>query len=353
MISQDAHGGAFEPWGVRLPAFFPDATRGVVKCVSAADLEDCGVQGLVMNSYHLALKPGKTTVKALGGLHRFSGWKGPIVLDSGGFQVYSLLRENPSLGKIRPREIVFRQEGKKTALTPEKCVQAGLSLGADVIMALDYCTHASEPQKVQETAVDITLKWGERCMEAFEGGRGGRRSRLFGIIQGGGDKRLRKRCADGLAGMGYTDFGFGGWPLDENGALLTDILAHTAELMPGGIKYAMGIGRPENIALCAGLGYNLFDCVIPTREARRGRLYVFNGGTVGAGRDFYGYHYVLDEKHRRESGPVSRLCDCHACKNYSAGYIRHLAALGDGLAWRLATIHNLRFFNMLMESLRA
>lgn len=342
----------FKNGSVKLPAFFPDGTRGVVKSVSTKDLTDCGVEGIVMNSFHLMTKPGAATIKALGGLHGFTGWQRPIIIDSGGFQVFSLIGENKKFGEIRQNGIIFKNEGKKTILTPEKCVQTGLSYGADVIMALDYCTHPSDSVEIQEKAVDRTINWGKVCMDEYKKFVGNK-SQLFGIIQGGNCKKLRKKCADELIGMGYGNFGFGGWPLDEEGTLMEEILAYTAELMPtGSIKYAMGIGKPENIVACVKMGYNLFDCVIPTREARRGRLYVLNGEDVYGGKKFYSYHYILDEKHRRSKEPVCPLCDCYTCINYSKGYLRHLASLGDGLANRLATIHNLRFFTKLMDELR-
>ena len=177
-------------------------------------------------------------------------------------------------------------------------------------------------------------------------------------MRGTHDKALRKECADALIQMGYSGFGFGGWPLDENGQLTEEILAYTAELMPqDGVKYAMGVGRPENIVACVRMGYNLFDCVIPTREARHNRLYVFHEefetiDNIDLSKNFYRYHYILDDDHRRDSRPISQLCDCHACTNYSRAYIRHLASIGDGLANRLATIHNLRFYTMLMERIQ-
>jgi len=344
---------------VQLPAFFPDGTRGVVRSVDSADLKNCGVTGIVMNTYHLMTKPGAMTVKALGGLHDFTGWDGPIVTDSGGFQVFSLLRENSSLGEVRPNEIIFRLEGKKTNLSPQKCITSQFSYGSDVIMALDSCTHPDDPVEVQEKSVDMTIRWGRKCMETYELLKRNcsveSAPKIFGIIQGGAEKRLRKECADALIQMGYDGFGFGGWPLDGEGRLTEDVLAYTAELMPlGKVKYAMGVGKPENIVACARMGYNLFDCVIPTREARRNRLYVFNEefaspDSIDIGSDFYHYYYVLDNEHRRDKRPVSSLCDCHTCKNYSRGYLRHLAAIGDGLAPRLATIHNLRFYTMLLE----
>ena len=353
---------------VRLPAFFPDGTRGVVRTVDSADLETCCVQGIVMNAYHLMTKPGASTIKSMGGLNAFTGWKRPIITDSGGFQVFSLLRENASMGEIRPNEIIFRRDGKKTILSPEKCIQSQLAYGSDILMALDYCTHPDDPYEQQARAVETTIRWGKKCVDTFED-LGGKHfvhkkfhtqpSRVFGIIQGGNEKNLRKECADALIEMGFSGFGFGGWPLDSEGRLMEDILAYTAELMPyKGVKYAMGIGKPENIVACVRMGYNLFDCVIPTREARHNRLYVFNEEfetmkdiKFNNGKNFYRYHYILDDEYRRDPRPISHLCDCFTCTNYSRAYIRHLASIGDSLAARLATIHNLRFYTMLMECL--
>ncbi|MCL1843578.1 MAG: tRNA-guanine transglycosylase [Defluviitaleaceae bacterium] len=360
---------------IKMPAFFPDGTRGVVRCVDCADLEACGVSGIVMNTFHLMTKPGAATIKAMGGLHAFTNWKGTIVTDSGGFQVFSLLRENSSMGEIRPNEIIFRRDGKKTILTPEKCIQSQLSYGSNILMALDYCTHPDDPPKLQAEAVATTIRWGKKCMETFKRRDGLKANtsdkredvlrantsnhspQLFGIIQGGNDKALRRECAEALIQMGYEGFGFGGWPLDSGGRLTEEILAYTAELMPDtGVKYAMGIGRPENIVTCVRMGYNLFDCVIPTREARHNRLYVYDekfetAADIEFEGNFYRYHYILDDEHRRDFRAISQVCDCFACKNYSRAYIRHLASIGDGLAARLATIHNLRFYTMLMEGL--
>lgn len=344
---------------VPLPAFFPDGTRGVVRCVDAVDLDSAGVAGIVMNTYHLMTKPGAATVKALGGLHAFCNWQKPIITDSGGFQVFSLLRENAALGEIRRDGIIFRRDGKKMILTPEKCIQSQLAYGADILMALDYCTHPDDNYETQARAVETTIRWGRQSVDTFaRTGVHTRDRRLFGIIQGGNEPTLRAECAKALIQMGFTGFGFGGWPLDGEGRLMEEILAYTAELMPDtGIKYAMGVGRPENIVACVRMGYNLFDCVIPTREARHHRLYVFNEeferrGQIDLSRPFYRFHYILDDAHRRDAQPVSTLCDCHLCTHYSRAYLRHLVSIGDGLGSRLATIHNLRFYTMLMEMLR-
>ena len=345
---------------VKLPAFFPDGTRAVVRSVDSRDLEGCGVSGIVMNAYHLTSNPGQSAVKALGGLNRFINWGRPILTDSGGFQVFSLIRENAKFGEIQDKQIIFRQGGEKIIFTPEKCIRAQFDYGADIMMCLDYCTHPDDPAEVNKKSVDTTVKWARRCKGEYDkiiasskkyDGKANR-PLIFGIIQGGADKSLRKECAAALIGIGFDGFGFGGWPLDGKNNFAYDILEYTAGLMPDGlIKYAMGIGKPEEIAACAAMGYNLFDCVIPTREARHNRLYVYGGGLKPDSPDFYVYHYITDDKHRRDPRPVSDVCDCYCCKNYSRAYLRHLAVVGDSLAHRLATIHNLRFYTMLMDML--
>ena len=352
---------------INLPAFFPDGTRGVVRCLDSKDLENCGVRGLVMNTYHLMTKPGQSVIKALGGLNGFTGWRHPILTDSGGFQVFSLIRENAKFGEITSKEIIFRSEDgrSKTVLTPEKCIRSQFSYGADVMMCLDYCTHPDDSYEINKKAVDTTIKWAERCKKEYLDilkQKGDSKTEqpplIFGIIQGGNDKALRKECADALIDIGFDGFGFGGWPLDSDQNLVSGILEYTANLMPDtGIKYAMGIGRPEGVVLCHKMGYKLFDCVIPTREARHNRLYVFSDeysrpSEINVNENFYRYHYVLDDKYRRDNRPVSQICDCHCCLNYSRAYLRHLNIIGDSLGNRLATIHNLRFYTMLMEALR-
>ena len=351
---------------VRLPAFFPDGTRGVVRSVDSDDLENCGVQGLVMNAYHLMSNPGQSVVKSLGGLNKFINFSRPILTDSGGFQVFSLIRENSKFGEIQDKQIIFNSDGQKNGkiiFTPEKCIRAQADYGSDIFMCLDYCTHPNDPDEINKKSVDITIKWAKRCKDEYinivQTKKYKTRPLIFGIIQGGNDKILRKECADALIDFGFDGFGFGGWPLDDKNSLTYDILAYTAGLMPDSlVKYAMGIGKPEEIAACCKMGYNLFDCVIPTREARHNRLYAFDE-KYGSLDDidvneldkpgFYGYYYITDDKYRRDSRPVSQICDCCCCKNYSRAYLRHLAAVGDSLALRLATVHNLRFYTMLME----
>jgi queuine tRNA-ribosyltransferase len=343
---------------VPLPAFFPDGTYGVVRCTDATDLENCRVDGLVMNGFHLLSKPGISVLKPFGGIHRFTGWNRPILMDSGGFQVFSLIRQNAKFGEIRKNELIFRPDGgtEKIILTPEKSIQFQFTCGADVMMCLDYCTHPEDSYEICKQSVDITVNWAKRCKKEYESQLKSRkisndkRPLLFAIIQGGGYKDLRKTCANELIGMGFDGFGFGGWPVSSDGRLIEDILSYTAELMPDDtVKYAMGLGKPDGIRKCVQMGYNLFDCVIPTREARHNRLYVFDNGN---GPFDYAHYYILDEKHIRENKPISEDCDCLTCRNYTRAYLYHLYKIGDSLAYRLATLHNLRFYTKWMENLR-
>ncbi len=342
---------------LELPAFFPDGTYGAVRCVDAQDLERCQIPGLVMNAYHLLTKPGLKTLRAVGGLHAFTGWQRPILTDSGGFQVFSLIRENEKYGVIRKNEIVFRPDGgrEKMILNPEKSIASQFVYGSDIMMCLDYCTSLEVDYQTNLLAVETTVAWAKRCKTEYEKQLSerrvaeGQRPLLFAIIQGGGDFNLRRQCAEALREIGFDGYGFGGWPLDGAGNLAIDILAHTASLMPDGLpKYAMGLGKPEGVVACAKAGYNLFDCVIPTREARHGRLYAFRDGAGLAG-DFYKPIYILDDDYAQDTRPLSESCDCHACRHYSRAYIRHLYRTGESLGYRLGTMHNLRFYSRLTE----
>lgn len=348
-----------------LPAFFPDATFAAVRASDFDAVERAGLYGCEMNSYHLMTKPGAKLVKSLGGLHGFSGYGGVILTDSGGFQLYSLIRENPAYGEIREKEIIFRPDmGKeKLSFTPEKCIQAQFQYGSDIMMALDLCTHPDDPPEAQKRSVDLTVAWSARCRAEFDklaaSRKGGKKPLLFGIVQGGSDPDLRMECGRRLEEIGFDGYGFGGWPLGSDGQLRADILQMAADAMPDGkIKYAMGLGRPEEIAQCVEMGYSLFDCVIPTREARHQRLYVFADGCEtpdGVRRKdgkFYKFMYVMDEKYARDGAPVDENCDCELCRKHSRAYLQHLFKVGDPSAMRLATAHNLRFYGRLMELLR-
>lgn len=354
---------------IPLPAFLPDATMGVVRAVDSSDLRRVGVPALMMNVFHLMQKPGSSTIQALGGLHAMANWPGPIVTDSGGFQAYSLIRQNPRFGRLSNQGITFQPEGadRKFQLTPEKCVQLQLAYGADIVICLDDCTHIDDPYPEQEASVRRTIQWARRCKDEFERQvqqrrraaptSAGERPLLFAVVQGGGHTELRRQCAEALLEIGFDGFGYGGWPLDNAGRLLVELLAYTRALIPTEFPlHALGVGQPENVVACARLGYALFDSAMPTRDARHGRLYVYTSDPASTDFRFegqwYSYFYIADNKHIKTAAPISPFCDCHTCATYPVGYVHHLYKISDPLYFRLATIHNLRFMIQLMELLR-
>jgi len=350
---------------LHLPAFMPDATRGVVRSLDATDLIHCGVQALQMNVFHLMQHPGSSTIQALGGLHTMSGWSRPIITDSGGFQIYSLIRQNSQYGAVTRRGLLFRPDGasRRFNLTPEKSIQLQMSYGADVVICLDDCTHVDDPSPAQAESVARTIDWARCCKAEFERrleqGKTlqDQRPLLLAVIQGGGERDLRQRCAQELLQIGFDGFGFGGWPLDSQGHLLTDILAYVRELVPPEFPmHALGVGHPANVVECARLGYSLFDSTLPTRDARHGRLYVstadLSSSSGGLAGEWFSYVYVGDNKHIKADAPVSGNCDGLCCSNYSLGYLHHLFKINDSLFLRLATIHNLSFMAQLMGRLR-
>ncbi len=345
-----------------LPAFLPDATRAVVKTLDAADLAACGVDGLMVNTLHLSSHPGTTVIAALGGIHDFMRWPRPIASDSGGYQVFSLIRESVNLGSVSRDGFTYRSAKgqKKQTLTPERAIRKQFQIGADILFCLDYCTHPGENPAIQRASVEHTVEWARRCREEYDRqasrlGDSQGRPLLFAVVQGGNDPELRRTCAERLLEIGFDGYGFGGWPIDRDGALV-EMVEHVAELLPATApKHALGIGKPENVVRCFDLGYDLFDCTLPTRDARHQRLYVFNEGwdhTSLKDGSFYHNVYLQDDKHRRDRGPVDEQCDCLCCRGYSRAYLHHLFAIRDPLGHRLATIHNLRFYARLMAHLR-
>ncbi len=343
-----------------MPAFLPDATLGVVRCVDSRDLEECGIPALVMNTYHLMIKPGSTTINSMGGLHSFSGWRKPILTDSGGFQAFSLVHQNPKMGYFSNDGITFQPEGaaRKYKLTPEKCIQLQMGYGSDILVCLDDCTHIDAPESDQENSVQRTITWAKRCKKEFIKLLDQKQQRsilpkLFAVVQGGGIRSLRKKCAEALLDIGFDGYGFGGWPLDSHGNLLTDILGYSREIIPAQFPmHALGVGHPLNIARCYRLGYDLFDSAMPTRDARHGRLMRFTSDMPSISpesSDWFEYVYIHDEKYIRSDEPLSATCDCHTCQSCSLGFLRHLFKIEDSLYLRLATIHNLRFITRLME----
>lgn len=348
-----------------LPTYLPDATIGVVRAVDARDLKEAGVQAVVMNVFHLMQKPGTSTVQGLGGLHKMAAWNRPIITDSGGFQAYSLIRQNPSFGRLTDQGITFQPEGadRKYQLTPEKSVQLQLSYGADVVICLDDCTHVADSFTEQEASVRRTIKWARRCKEEFTRQikqrrlGDGPRPLLFGVVQGGGSHELRRQCADALLEIGFDGFGYGGWPLDSSYALVEEMLAYTRSLIPSELPmHALGVGHPEHVATCAAMGYELFDSALPTRDARSGRLYAFTSDparpTFRLRGKWFDQIYIADKKHIKADEPLYPGCDCYTCQHYSVGYLHHLHKSSETLFLRLGTIHNLRFLARLTGLIR-
>jgi queuine tRNA-ribosyltransferase len=332
----------------------------VVRTVDSQDLRRCGMPGLVVNAFHLASTPGVGLVKSQGGVHAFMDWDRPIITDSGGFQAMSMIRENARYGTISDAGITYTnpeaRRRKRLKLTPEKCIQIQFDLGADIMICLDDCPRPDADRQGVADAVRRTVLWARRCKDEYDrqldnrGLDGERRPLLFGIIQGGYDPSMRQRCAEALWPMAFDGYGFGGWPLDLEGNLAEETLAHTASLMPDHLpKYALGVGSPANLVSCWRMGYQLFDCVLPTRDARHQRLYCED---PEAGPHGYAFLYIQDDVHKRDSRPLSEHCDCPCCSHYSRSYLHHLFQIRDGLAQRLATIHNLRFYARLMERLQ-
>jgi queuine tRNA-ribosyltransferase len=345
-----------------VPTFLPDATRAGVRGASSDDLRSVGIEAVVVNAFHLLRRPGARVVQAAGGIHRFMDWSGPILSDSGGFQVWSLIRQDPSRGVIRDNEVIFREPstGEKWNLTPERVIGLQFQLGSDIMVCLDDCTDAESPEAEQERSVERTVRWARRSREAFDrelARRSGPPPRLFAVVQGGSVEALRRQCASELAAIGFDGFGFGGWPLAADGSLLVDPMRWVAEsLPPASPKHALGIGRADHVVSAFALGYSLFDCALPTRDARHGRLYAFREGwssrRPAAGDDFFRAVRIHDQPYRVDHGPIEVGCDCIVCTRHSAAYLHHLFKVGDGSAERLATLHNLRFYARLFDLLR-
>ncbi len=346
---------------LQLPAFMPDATRGVVRGLDSADVESVGIECLMVNSLHLAVSPGTSVIAAQGGMHAFMGWRGVVASDSGGFQAMSL---SGAAGKatVTDAGITYRPaNGKKQVITPEKCIQRQFELGADIIFCLDECTHPNRPGAEQRSSVERTVMWGRECKEVFERlsarqNATGARPLLFAVVQGGEDLGLRRECAERLAEIGFDGYGFGGWPVRPDGALVDSVHA-LPEMLPRDVPlHGLGIGSPENVLAAWRCGYRLFDCTLPTRDARHQRLYrfLFDPAELAPNplERFYDSAHASGEQWTRDARPIDTWCDCVTCRRYSRAYLRHLFQTGDAAAQRLATIHNLRFYTRLTDALR-
>jgi queuine tRNA-ribosyltransferase len=350
----------------RRPLFLPDATHGVVRAIDAHDLHECGIRVLVMNVFHLMQHPGSTTIRSLGGLHKMYGWDGGIVTDSGGFQAYSLIHSNPKNGSITDRGLLFRNEGRnnRILLTPEKTMQLQLNFGTDLAICLDECTHPDAPLAAQEKSVDRTIIWAKKCKAEFlklldakqisvKG-----KPLLFAVIQGGKSVELRKKCAEALLEIGFDGYGYGGWPINQENEIYKDQFQLIRELVPSSYPlHALGVGHPLNIVDAFKLGWTIFDSALPTRDARRGRLYALKTPLTNTRdldrKDWFSYVYIGDKEYMKLDQPVYPGCTCPSCRQVSTGFLHHLFKLDDVLFYRLATMHNLHFMVKICDLLRS
>lgn len=339
------------------PFFMPDATRGYVKAVNNDDLLKVKIGPMVVNTFHLYLQPGMAVIKKAGGLHKFMNWSGPLLSDSGGFQVYSLIHQNQNMGKIDDKKVVFKSplDGSRHELTPEKSIQIQFDLGVDMMVSLDDCPPNDYSKAKLIRSVDRTIAWAKRCRQEYDRQIKKRklsqnnRPLLFGVIQGGVHKDLRRKCAEELIKLDFDGYGFGARPVDENGKFLGEILGYTANLIPKNkIRFGLGIGTPEDIIRSYKLGWDIFDCVIPTREARHGRLYYF--------KDKKSLKYmtlnITNGRYRSDFGKINKDSKVQELKNNSRSYLYHLFKNNEPLGLRLASLNNLEFYMELMKRLK-
>ena len=322
--------------GVATPAFMPVGTQGTVKAVTPAECREAGAQILLANAYHLYLRPGLEVVASHGGLHRFMGWDGPLLTDSGGFQVMSLAK----LRKVTPDGVLFQShvDGSEHFLSPERAVEIQEILGADIIMALDECTPHPATRDYSMESMELTSRWAERCREAKkEGGQA-----LFGIVQGGMFEELRAESARSITALGFDGYAIGGLSVGESKELLRSMVEATVPHLPEDKpRYLMGVGTPIDLVEQVERGVDLFDCVIPTRNARTGTLFTRRGRVI-----------IKHARYAQDLSPLDEECPCYACANFSRSYLRHLFQAGEMLSATLNTIHNLTFYMHLMASIR-
>lgn len=342
---------------IETPFFMPIATRGAVKNLSPEELEEIGAQIVLSNTYHLWLKPGDETIREAGGLHKFMNWHNPILTDSGGFQVFSLGK----FARFSEEGVEFKNpaNGDKRLLTPEKSMEIQLNLGSDIIMCFDECIPWDCTYEYAQNSVDRTTRWAKRCKDYFASKidlESSNRPLLFGIVQGNKFEDLRKKSALDLCEIGFDGYAIGG----------ADTVHGTHKEMMRTLKYAldwlpedkpryyMGAGKPEDIVEAVAMGVDMFDCVIPTRNARHGSLFKFKVKSLKLKvlKDFYETTQITNSKFKNDFAPIDENCDCYACRNYSKAYIRHLIDIKESLGMRMATIHNLKFYLDLMKILR-
>jgi queuine tRNA-ribosyltransferase len=321
---------------VPTPVFIPVASQGTVKTLTPDDLKAIGVGIILSNTYHLYLRPGVEMIRQSGGLHRFMSWDGPLITDSGGFQIFSLAH----MSRISDDGVLFRShiDGSEHFLTPESVVKIQQELGADIIMPLDQCPPYSDDFQVIRQAMERTHLWAQRCRVMQQK----QEQALFGIIQGGTFAQLRRESVEFITSLDFPGYAIGGLSVGEPKSLTYNTIEKTVPLLPGDKpRYLMGIGSPEDLVECVARGIDMFDSALPTRVARNGALFTREGRQNIRNAEFKNWARPIDEQ-----------CDCYTCKNFTAAYLHHLFKCEELLVYRLATIHNLRFVSKLMEEIR-
>jgi queuine tRNA-ribosyltransferase len=320
---------------VPTPAFLPVASQGTVKTLIPEELKDIGITVILSNTYHLYLRPGIDVIEKLGGLHQYMGWDGPILTDSGGYQVFSLAR----LCQVTDGGVIFRShiDGSEHNLTPELVIEFQERLGANIIMALDECPAINATIAKVREAVDRNSRWAERCRKHHRSST----QLLFGIVQGGISSELRQQSAKAITSLDFPGYAIGGLSLGEPKELTWSIVAETMPFLPPDKpRYLMGVGSPEDIIEGVSRRIDLFDSALPTRVARNGALFTMQGRVN-----------IRKAAYETKEGPVDADCDCYTCRTFSAAYLHHLFKCEELLAYRLATIHNLRFITRLMQKI--
>lgn len=355
-----------------LPVFLPDATRGFIKMSNNEEILQTGISALVVNTFHLYLQPGIKIIKKAGGVHKFINWAGPLLSDSGGFQIFSLIHQGPQMGKITDEGVVFKSplNGQKHEMTPEKSIQIQFDLGTDFIVCFDDCPPHSLSDKKILLSVERTIKWAKRCYQEYirqikkRKIKPALRPKLIAVIQGGTSRELRKKCLDGLLeisgskfqgeSFAFAGYGFGARPVDEQGNFLFDILDYTAKIIPDDkIKFALGIGTPADIYRCQKMGWSMFDCVIPTREGRHGKLLYFkNEKNKIKSLNFYNEINIKKSIFSDDFSVVNPNSRIPQLKKYSLAYLNHLFKVNEALGQKMASLNNLEFYANLMSKLK-
>jgi len=318
------------------PAFMPVGTQATVKALTPEDLLSCGVQVILGNTYHLYLRPGHEIIQNLGGLHRFMNWNGPILTDSGGFQIFSLNK----LARVTEEGATFQShlDGSSHFFTPEKAIEVQTSLGSDIIMPLDEPLAYPATWAEAEASLKLSTRWALRCREAHRSPS----QALFGIVQGGMFKDLREQSAEQIVALDFPGYAIGGLSVGEDIELMREMARHTALLLPENKpRYLMGVGTPADLLAGSGMGIDMFDCVMPTRNARNGTLFTAKGKIN-----------IRNARFKTDPNPVDPNCDCYTCRNFSLAYLRHLFLADEILSMHLNTLHNIAFYQRWMKNIR-